>query len=355
MAPAQPGRTLHLHAGPHKTASTYLQARLQANRRRLEAHGLRYPTPWGEHSHRHLARQLQAGQMAALEQLFAQQRRWSGDLLLSAEHFAPLVADAAALAGLRRLCAHAGYALRVISYVRPQAQLLDSFYAHGLARLYGTPGFTAYVKAQLAGRRLRGPASRRWIRLAPLALDLEQRFAPLLAADAPPSRFLPFMPRRLDPFDQLIGELGLPCQAWHAAAARQANEQLGRRGLGLAYLLNAELDALPLKRNRLIAEHGLNRLVERIRALARRRGWVTDRFSGWQGARLPALLQERLGPGNERFARRVWGVGWEERFGPVAAADGGDTARGLMIDQELRDQARELFLAYRRRLPPALR
>ena len=115
MAPAQPGRTLHLHAGPHKTASTYLQARLQANRRRLEAHGLRYPTPWGEHSHRHLARQLQAGQMAALEQLFAQQRRWSGDLLLSAEHFAPLVADAAALAGLRRLCAHAGYALRVIS------------------------------------------------------------------------------------------------------------------------------------------------------------------------------------------------------------------------------------------------
>ena len=56
-----PQRTLHLHAGPHKTASTYLQARLHANRPGLEREGLRYPTPWRERSHRNLARALQAG------------------------------------------------------------------------------------------------------------------------------------------------------------------------------------------------------------------------------------------------------------------------------------------------------
>ena len=343
-------RTLHLHAGPHKTASTYLQARLQANRRALERQGLRYPTPWGEHSHRQLARALQAGRFEALEQLLARHRRWDGDLLLSAEHFAPLVSDGTALARLQRLSEEAGFALHVLSVVRPQAELLNSFYAHGLGRLYGAPSFPAYVRAQLAGRRLRGPARRRWIRMAPLVLDPEQRYGALLQQAGVRASFLPLVPRRRDPFEQLLELLGLPAGDWRPAPASQANEQLGRRGLGLAYLLNRELDSLPLRRDRLIAEHGLNRLVEQIRALARRRGWVEERFSGWQPRAL-RLLEAGLGPANARFAQRVWGCGWQEVFTPQALP----VDRGLVLDQELRDEARVLFLAYRRRLPRALR
>jgi hypothetical protein len=346
----QPQRTLHLHAGPHKTASTYLQARLQRNRRGLERCGLRYPTPWGEHSHRHLARALQAGRFAALDQLLGHHQRWSGDLLLSAEHFAPLVGDADALAALQRHSLSQGFGLHVISFVRPQDELLNSFYAHVLGRLYGTPGFAAYVRAQLAGRRLRGPARRRWIHLAPLVLDLEQRFAALLAAAGLRSSFLPYAPRRRDPFAQLLEALELPQDQWRSAPASQANEQLGRRGLGLAYLLNAELDALPLRRNRLIAEYGLNRLVERIRTISRRRGWVQERFNGWQG-RLPVLLQERLGSSNERFAQRVWADGWSSLFPPSPPTG----TNGLVLDQDLQDEARRLFSAYRAGLPQPLR
>ena len=343
-------RTLHLHAGPHKTASTYLQARLQANRRALERQGLRYPTPWREQSHRQLARALQAGRFEALEQLLARQGAWEGDLLLSAEHFAPLVSDAAALARLQRLSGDAGFALHVLSFVRPQAELLNSFYAHGLGRLYGAPSFAAYVRAQLVGRRLRGPARRRWIRMAPLVLDPEQRFAALVEQPGLRASFLPLVPRRCDPFEQLLEQLGLCGDRWRPAPARQANEQLGRRGLGLACLLNRELDSLPLRRDRLIAEHGLNRLVEQIRALARRRGWVEERFNGWQPRSL-RRLEEGLGPANERFAQRVWGCRWGEVF-PAQAPQ---PDRGLVLDQELRDEARALFLAYRRRLPRALR
>ncbi len=348
----QPQRTLHLHAGPHKTASTYLQARLQANRPRLDAQGLRYPTPWGELSHRNLARALQRGDMGPLERVLQRQWRWNGDLLLSAEHFVPLVADADALARLQEVCGRWGFGLHVISFVRPQADLINSFYAHGLGRLYGTPTFPAYVRTQLAGRRLRGALRRRWIHMAPLALDFDQRFRVLLAAAGLRTSFLPFVPRRRDPFDQLCEGLGLLPGSWGAAPASEANEQLGRRGVGLAFLLNTELDSLPVKRNRLIADHGLNRLVERLRHLARARGWVGDRFNGWQG-RLPDLLQERLGASNERFARQVWGQNWGEVFPPAGQAAG--AARGLALDQELRDEARELFLAYRRRLPRTLR
>ncbi|MCP9928295.1 hypothetical protein [Cyanobium sp. CH-040] len=353
--PPPPARTLHLHAGPHKTASTYLQARLQRNRRALERHGLRYPTPWGEHSHRHLARDLQAGHFGALEQFLLQQRRWSGDLLLSAEHFAPLLASPEALAALRTTAAAGGFDLHVISYVRPQSGLLDSCYGHRLARLYGAPGFPAYVRAQLAGRRLSGRHRRRWIRMGPLALDFERRFAPLLADTGLRSNFLPYRSRQQDPFAQLLELLALPQGDWRPAPPSQANEQLGRRGLGLAYLVNRELDTLPIRRNRLIAEHGLNRLVERIRARTRERGWVNDRFSGW-GGRLPALLQQQLGASNDRFARHVWGRSWEQVFGPAAApADAAEAPRGLLLDQELEEEARALVRAYRRRLPAACR
>jgi hypothetical protein len=351
-----PERTLHLHAGPHKTASTYLQARLHANRADLERLGLRYPTPWREHSHRHLARDLQAGRFQALERLLGQQRRWSGDLLLSAEHFAPLIRDPQALARLLRHGAAQGFALHVISFVRPQAELLNSFYAHGLGRLYGAPSFRAYVRAQLDGRRLRGPARRRWIRHAPQLLDFEQRFAAPLAAEGLRQSYLPFRPRRQDPFAQLLDllELPPPPAGWRAAPAEQANEQLGRRGLGLAYLLNGELDRLPVRRNQLIAGHGLNRLVEQLRQLARQRGWVAERFDGWQG-RLPALLQQRFGASNERFSQRVWGQDWGEVFPPGQSGVAGAAGQGLVLDQQLRDEARELFLTYRRRLPRHLR
>lgn len=353
-SPRQPSRVLHLHAGPHKTASTYLQARLQANRSALERAGLRYPTPWREHSHRNLARALQGGRFEALERLLRQQRRWSGDLLLSAEHFAPLICAPRSLELLRRHCADRGFALHVISFVRPQADLLNSLYAHGLGRLYGAPSFRAYVRAQLEGRRLRGQARRRWIRQAPQELDFERRFAALLDAEGLRCSFLPFRPRQQDPFAQVVELLALPPAGWSAAPADQANEQLGRRGLGLAFLLNAELDALPIRRNQLIQGHGLNRLVEQIRRLSRQRGWVAERFDGWQG-RLPALLQQRLAGSNGRFAQRVWGQSWEQVFtaGPLTGA--AEAGRGLALDQELREEARALFLAYRRRLPRALR
>ena len=347
----QPQRTLHLHAGPHKTGSTYLQARLQRNRRSLERLGLRYPLPWGEHSHRHLARQLRADGLGALEKLLQQQRRWSGDVLLSAEHFVPLLAQADSLEALQRCCESKGFALHVISVVRPQHALLNSFYAHVLGRLYATPSFTAYVRAQLACRRLRGPARRRWIHLAPLSLDLERRFECLLVQPGLRSSFLPFVPRRHDLFDQLVESLGLPPQTWRPAPAAQANEQLGRRGLGLAYLLNAELDSLPIRRSGLIAEHGLNRLVEQLRILARQRGWVKERYSGWQG-RLLQRFEQHYAASNDRFAQQVWGQNWLACFAPPPPPS---ESQGLVLDQELRQEARRLFTDYRCRLPQALR
>jgi hypothetical protein len=352
----QPQRTLHLHAGPHKTASTYLQARLHANRGALERAGLRYPTPWREQSHRHLARALQAGRFEALERLLSQQRRWSGDLLLSAEHFMPLLERPRALERLRLGAAAHGYRLQVISVVRPQEELLNSFYAHALGRLYGSPDFPAYVRAQLAGRRVRAAGRGRWIHMAPLALDLEQRFAPLLAAGGVAAAFLPYRPLRGDLYGQLMAALDLPAGPWRPAAPGKANEQLGRRGLGVAYRINQRLDGLPLRRNHLIADHGLNRLVERLRARALERGWVQERFSGWEGGLL-GRVRQRYAAANERFAARVWGQPWTACFADPATSPSSSAAvpAALVLDGEVEQEAERLFGQYQRRLPAAWR
>ena len=52
-------RELILHAGTHKTASTYIQARLKRNRDRLLAHDIVYAFPEGDTTFKRLRRRLQ--------------------------------------------------------------------------------------------------------------------------------------------------------------------------------------------------------------------------------------------------------------------------------------------------------
>jgi hypothetical protein len=95
---------LHLHVGPHKTGSTYLQKALSANRDRLAAAGWLYPeegtSGFGHHEvvnlHRGWRLPDAAGLAAGLAGLAG---RGDANLLLSSENFVFLTA--AQLAGLR--------------------------------------------------------------------------------------------------------------------------------------------------------------------------------------------------------------------------------------------------------------
>ena len=51
-------RELILHAGTHKTASTYIQARLKRNRDRLSAHGIFYAFPEGDTTFKRLSKAI---------------------------------------------------------------------------------------------------------------------------------------------------------------------------------------------------------------------------------------------------------------------------------------------------------
>jgi hypothetical protein len=95
---------LHLHVGPHKTGSTYLQQTLRANRDRLAAAGWLYPeagmSGFGHHEVVNLHRGWRLPDGAGLAaELAGLAGREDTNLLLSSENFVFLTA--AELAGLR--------------------------------------------------------------------------------------------------------------------------------------------------------------------------------------------------------------------------------------------------------------
>ncbi|MFN7230171.1 MAG: hypothetical protein ACK5UG_14055 [Synechococcaceae cyanobacterium] len=343
-------RTLHVHAGPHKTASTWIQAGLERNRALLLRQGLRYDTPWREQSHRHLARQLLGGAADPLARWLRDRRRWDGDLLLSAEHLSRLIHGSEGLELLRCTAAAEGWQLHVISFIRPQPALINSYYAHTLARLYASLSFADYVRLQCEGRwpQPRPAARRQWIRLQPLSLDPGERFAAVLAAAERGelrASFLPFPAAGIDPGQPLLDLLEIDRAGWCQPRWRDRNAPPGRRGLALALAVNRLLDGLAERRNVLIQHHRLNHLAARIGTIARRRGWIHERFDGWT-AELLQLVHTTYGQANQRFARRVWAADWGDHW-PAAAGAGGEP--GLAIDPELDREADALFRRWQRR------
>jgi hypothetical protein len=94
---------LHLHVGPHKTGSTYLQKRLRENRDRLAAAGWRYPevgmSAFGHHEVVNLYRGWRLAEADRIAAGLADLAAGSDNLLLSSENLVFL--DAAQLARLR--------------------------------------------------------------------------------------------------------------------------------------------------------------------------------------------------------------------------------------------------------------
>lgn len=124
-------KSLFLHIGAHKTATTYLQNTFALNADLLAQHGLLYPEPLLHQAHHSLARTLKSPEMAsmALEDipmwgklLSAFDRAPQDRLLLSSEDFEwqPNLERLAPL--------HARYDVKIIFYLRAPDDYLESYY-----------------------------------------------------------------------------------------------------------------------------------------------------------------------------------------------------------------------------------
>jgi len=317
-----------IHAGTHKTASSYIQSRMAANRDRLAAMGLSVPYPSGlSRKHKPLASALVKGRWQPWQQLLQGGRR----LLLSGEQFTQPLAQAAILDPLVELLASGGFRLRVVVFLRDQPDYMNARYVHSTRRLYHHQDFEGYVSAQLAERRR--------------VYDYNYLFSSLIGHPGVTCMFLPYGSGFGDPFVRMMEALGWaePPQGWAPADPDKGNVQPGCRGVWLAQAVGQRLDSLGLKGRKLVNTGAV------VRRIAVQQGWQDDRYCGFD-RHAAAAVAHHYAAANNAFAQRVWGCRWRERVPEVLMErrvylppQHGEERRRLesLVDQALQDLARQ--------------
>lgn len=289
-------RTCFVHAGTHKTASTYIQDRLLRNRRILRAHGLNYNFKGlSEKRHKPIAMDAKKGSLAMLELHLEKNARVDGNILLSAEQFTQPLSDPDLLAGAKKVAERLGFNLQVVIFIRPQLEYMNSRYIQGCKRFYYATGFNSYVKRCTGGS----------------AQDIfnYHDFLGSLACSGI-CTFLPFGKSHGDPFQQLVQVLGLSPQLLTSllpATADSQNAQPGAKGVWLARQVTKRMISKGFN------NRSLSNTTKIITMISKSNGWNTDRFYGFTN-RLALETGYHYSQSNLRFSQMVWGLDWTEVF-----------------------------------------
>jgi len=293
-------RLFVIHAGTHKTASTYIQSRIKANSDLLLASGVYTAYPEVR------SRKYKPLSSALVREKWGEWRQYLESIpasfnhaLVSAEQFTQPLANPESLGRLTRLLGKYDFRLKVIVFLRDQPDYINARYVHSARRLYHDLEFEDYVCHQLRDR------SR--------IFDYDLLFSEIVDFPGVELCFLPYASGLSDPFERLLSAQGLlDCHDWHPSKDSQSNVQPGRRGVWLAKEVKRILDDRSEKSKR------LGQLSRAIREIAGSEGWTADRFFGFDEALLAHVVQH-YAVANDRFARKVWGRAWGDVYPRIHA------------------------------------
>jgi len=319
---------LAIHAGTHKTASSYIQSRMAANRDQLLKIGLRVPYPWGlSRKHKPLAAALVKKRWKPWRELL----KTPGHLLLSGEQFTQPLAKQGTLRSLLDVLDEHCFRLRIVVFLRDQPDYMNARYVHSTRRLYHHQDFDDYVRIQLAERKH--------------VYDYNHLFHCLIHHPGVTSVFLPYGSGFGDPFERMMQAFGWaePPQGWAPADPLKGNLQPGCRGVWLAQAVGERLQSLGFDPKRLVNTGSV------VRRIAEQQGWLEDRYCGFDADSAEAVASH-YASGNDAFALRVWGCRWRERV-PIVPMErrvyeppqDGEHRRRLdhLVDQALQDLGRQ--------------
>jgi hypothetical protein len=295
-------RSLVLHVGIHKTASTYIQHRLKGNQPFLRQQHLLYPRRRCDHLE--LVKALRNGDLLPWERLLKKAERDQCRALVSAEILSLVLAQRSrigagtVLSDLLQLLDRMGLALDMVAFVRDQPTYLNSRYTQLLKRFYLSIPFPRYVQQTL---RAGGESSCDYLELFGEALDRPEVNC----------HFLPFRSCEADPCERLLQAVGLSDLVGLQPLEQQPNVQPGWQAIWIAQRIADQL-----------AEHhpqawssGVckTRIREQLERLAVEQGWQAEPFQGLNEGLLNKI-EQRYGASNDLFAQRVWGCRWRELF-----------------------------------------
>ena len=142
---------LVIHAGTHKTASTYIQDRLFQNRLRLNEQGFIYNYPKGTKTFKVLASDICKGDWNSFKTYLNSHKDKGRNILISAEQFAVPLNNPKTLKTLQKLALRKGFELEIIIFIRTQLDYINSRYTYSLRRFYHSQTFEEFLGAAIDG------------------------------------------------------------------------------------------------------------------------------------------------------------------------------------------------------------
>ena len=301
---------LIVHAGTHKTASTYIQERLHRNRDLLQRQGVTLQDPLDcKPKPKKLAAELCKRRTKRWKAFFQQQPK-ATHRLLSAEQFSVPLTDPDCIQQLEAMANEAGYELHIVIFIRNQLEYINSRYIYSLRRFYHHQTFEQFVDDALKGRLANEKAMRGRIERRQDVFDFWSYFQPLLKAKAKGLKvsFLPFRQGGLDPFEQFIQAINIsPDLTWKHCHQRHYNRSPGVRGVWLARVLSQ------LLRESNISPKTIDNSSQIILQEEQRRFWRDPSFWGYS-RKLTQKVTRHFEANNEKFAQAAWNCSWKEAF-----------------------------------------
>ena len=286
--------TLWIHAGPHKTASTYIQQTLISNKSYLRKKGLLVCPNMG------LAKRFRkffgSGDFESIASLKFIQKAVRGDKLLSTEALHPQILTARSVAKLQRLSREIGLGIGLIFYIRNQPEWINSMYCHGIRRMYHADGFPAFARSWFVQDNYK-------------TLDLCKKFENIVNSGFQTKFIVLGGARRSDPVSSLLNEIGVAFEPSKLVpvAEGSSNIQPGVKGIWLSKSCKVICDLLGVETS------DLRFKARKVRNIAIKKNWHLERFFGFDKD-LYEETANHFGPTNDAFARQFLGGSWRDHF-----------------------------------------
>jgi hypothetical protein len=299
-------RSIVIHAGAPKTATTYVQRGLHSNREMLAANGVHLPMtgrlemePFAV-CHHHLAWSL-----ISPDQYSGKKNPWPAladeinevdapVVILSSEAFSRVASTGDGADRVVAAVQQLGGSATIVYFVRNQLSLINSLYGQRVKSFRVVEDFDTHAR-RYRGRRL---------------FDYVELLRPWYANDAVRFVALPFTGSRdVDPLAELLRVARVEDRADALVSETDdVNASLGPVGIEAARLLGCFLRGkFPDFDSEELAAKKLYRISS---SRAQSNGWCDESYWGWT-PRTAAQTAEYFAASNHRFAHDVWGSDWD--------------------------------------------
>ena len=283
-----------LHIGMHKTGSTAIQKRLEANGLLLQQHRISFD----DDSKNQLKSATKKRNFKPWRKKLQRARASNSALLVSNEVLSHLLlaepSDAYGCLGdwLTEAFHKQGCNVTLIAFLRDQPSYLNSQYTQHVKKFGLNCRFDTYARRIMSHTQERGEC------------DPQRLFGWIRRNGTTSAHFIPYGgSRALDPFEQLLAVIGAgPATDW--IDLPRINEQPGRLAIETALAVQRRLATKGQAVNEPLHRRQAFRL---LRATANLYGWPKQRFSGLT----PELYREiraHYRASNDAFAQEVWGA-----------------------------------------------